>query len=58
MMKSLYSKLQILNFFCVNQDFPKLKRRDIPKAIKSISYTLDIDAIMDFNICPGEIKWE
>ena len=42
----------------VNQDFPKLKRRDIPKAIKSISYTLDIDAIMDFNICPGEIKWE
>ena len=51
-------KITNIEFFCVNQDFPKLKRRDIPKAIKSISYTLDIDAIMDFNICPGEIKWE
>lgn len=56
--EEFFFKITNTEFFVVNHDFPKLKKRDISKAIKSISYTLDIDAVMDFNICPGEIKWE
>lgn len=56
--EEFWFKIINVEIFIVDQNFPMLKRRDVPTAIRAISYTLDMDAIMDFNICLGEIIWE
>jgi len=46
----LYFRVCGIENYRVNEEFPKIKRNDIPTAITKVSYTLNLEAISNFKI--------
>lgn len=46
----LYFRVCDIESYCVNEEFPMIKRNDISTAITKVSYTLNLEAISNFKI--------
>ena len=45
-----YFRLCDIEYFNINKSFPKIRRADLPAAISTVSYTLNLDALLNFKL--------